>query len=636
MTFRNRASVSTRCASAGRVTASLLLSFLAFAPTPTSAYRGSSHDFNEDLILPPGPAVPSQPEIPGPAEHTFTLRHIFHHGAHRYPELHRKQDIVSSDARVLLAADDEYAEQELPTLWAKSSPNPIERLVDRRPSVVDPMVAEARVRGYAAVLDASAWTLDHVSSPDITNKATVLSMAMMAANAYVENESGADWEEVGGPFNRSSDFGWQLDGLRGHVYSDQTNSTVVIGLKGTSVAVFDGEGTTTNDKVNDNLFFSCCCAQQGQWTWHQVCDCATDTYSCNNTCVVQALREENRYYQAARELYSNVTELYPEAQVWLTGHSLGGAVTSMLGLTYGLPVVTFEAVPEALPASRLGLPVPPGSDPSAPQTRENTGSFHFGHTADPIFIGTCNGATATCSYAGYAMESACHSGRECVYDVVADKGWRVGIGTHKIRSVIHDVIMKYDDVPKCEFTPECRDCAQWKMYESNGTETTTTSTATTSTRTRTRTATCETPGWWGCLDQSTTNTATTTTSSSLSSSTSTCETPGWFWCKDKTTTTTDVTTTRPLTTTSATATTTTCKTPGRFWGCQDEVTATSSLAGSITQPPPITSAPTLMPTETASSPPDEPKKCQHRNWFGFCKDWRREGEKNEGFTLDEM
>ncbi|KAG4218448.1 hypothetical protein PC116_g33072 [Phytophthora cactorum] len=94
------------------------------------------------------------------------------------------------------------------------------------------------------------------------------------------------------------------------------------------------------------------------------------------------------------------------------------------------------------------------------------------------------------------MESACHTGYECTYDTVADHGWRVGIGTHKIRSVINDVIRKYDDVPECKLTPDCRDCANWKMYESNSTDGTTTSSSTTTTKTRTRTATCQTPGWY--------------------------------------------------------------------------------------------------------------------------------------------
>lgn len=524
---------------------------------------------------------------------------------------------------MLLAAEDGFDVLEVPILKAKSNAISIERLVDRRPSVVDPMVAEARQRGFAAVLDSSAWTVDEVSSPNITDKDTVITLAMMTANAYVEDETQPDWEDIGPVFNRSADFGWQTDGLRGHVFADETNSTIVIGLKGTSIAVFDGEGTTTNDKVNDNLFFSCCCAQQGQWTWHQVCDCATDTYSCNSTCVTKSLREENRYYAAARELYSNVTELYPEASVWLAGHSLGGSVTALLGLTYGLPVVTFEAVPEALAASRLGLPIPPGSDPNYPQKREYTGAYHFGHTADPIYIGTCNGATASCSFAGYALESACHTGRECVYDVVADHGWRVGIGTHRIRSVIHDVIMKYDEVAECDYTPECRDCDPWKFYESNGTETTTTSSFSTSTRTRTRTSTCETPGWWGCLDKTTT-TATTTTSTS---STSTCKTPGWFGCKDKTTT--ETTSTTSVTTTA----TTSCETPGRFWGCRDDATTTTDAQTGTAPTPPVTAAPTTTPTETATTTPSAGHTCRERNWFGFCKDWPSE---ETGFSPDEM
>ncbi|KAK4082495.1 hypothetical protein PCL_01681 [Purpureocillium lilacinum] len=635
------------CASAGRVTAALLLSFLA-AATPAAASADQHRLVNQDVFLPPSPGFVPRPEPPRPAEHTFTLRHIYHHGTDRHPRLHRKRDVVGRDdssPRVFLAAEDDYPEHDLTHLRAKSRPHTIERLVDRRPAVVDAMVARARHDGYAAVLDASAWTMDEVPTPDVTDKNTVLSLAYMTADAYVEDEDGADWEEVGQPFNRSVDFGWQTDGLRGHVFADETNSTIVIGLKGTTPAVFDGDGTTTNDKINDNLFFSCCCAQQGQWTWHKVCDCATGTYSCNNTCVTQELREENRYYAAARELFSNVTELYPDAVVWLTGHSLGGAVTSLLGLTYGLPAVTFEAVPEALAASRLGLPVPPGSDPKAPQTREHTGSFHFGHTADPIYIGTCNGATASCSFAGYALETACHTGRECVWDVVADKGWRVGIGTHKIRAVISDVILKYDDVPECNFTPECRDCAPWKMYESNGTESTTTSQSSTSTRTRTRTSTCKTPGWWGCLDE-TTGTATATTSSSTStstSSTSTCETPGWFWCKDKTTTTAPVVTTTSTTTATTATSTSTCETPGKFWGCWDPAESTSGTAqpGTMTTitPPRVTATATGTSEQAAETPgtrgaPSGAQPCRHRSWTGACKD--RTLAKGGRFSPDEI
>jgi lipase ATG15 len=566
-------------------------------------------------------------------------------------------DVTDREAEVWLAAEDDYGQHTIPPLKAKSHALTIERLVDRRPSVVDPMVAMSRQRGYVSVLSPDAWTMDDIPGPNITDKDTVLSMALMAANAYVQKPGQPDWEDIGKTFNRSADFGWEGDGLRGHVWADENNSTIVIGLKGTSPAVFDGDGTTTNDKVNDNLFFSCCCGQQAPWTVRPVCDCATGTFSCNNTCVTQALRDENRYYQAARELYANVTELYPDSNVWLTGHSLGGAVSSMLGLTYGVPAVTFEAVPEALPVRRLGLPVPPGADPEAPQTRKFTGAFHVGHTADPVYIGTCNGVTASCSFGGYALETACHTGYECVYDVVADKGWRVGIGTHKIRIVIEDVLKAYDGVPECKLTPECRDCANWKMYESNGT-TTTTSSSSSSTKTRTRTETCKTPGWWGCLDETTTTgTSSTTSTTTSTTTTTTCETPGWFGCKDRTTTTLPVTSPSAVLPTATTATststssstsksatpTTTCETPGKFWGCKDEPTSTAkttttcetpgkvwgcydgpsttSLAHTITSAP-VTPTSTPAPTSGSAAYPT----CLRRNWFGICQEWDSEGQ----------
>lgn len=68
--------------------------------------------------------------------------------------------------------------------------------------------------------------------------------------------------------------------------------------------------------------------------------------------------------------------MYPNANIWLigadniglnlyymltwhcTGHSLGGALASLLGSTFGAPVVAFEAPGERMAASRLHLPMP--------------------------------------------------------------------------------------------------------------------------------------------------------------------------------------------------------------------------------------------------------------------------------------
>lgn len=466
----------------------------------------------------------------------------------------------------------------------------------------------------------------------------------MTANDYIRIPGSTDWENVRGRFNYSSSFGWRGNALRGHVYSDATNQTVIISLKGTSPALFDGSGTTTQDKENDNLFFSCCCGQGGSFLWRQVCDCEKATYSANLTCIIEAMFDENRYYAAAIELYYNVTTLYPDSNVWLTGHSLGGAMTSLLGLTFGLPVVTFEAIPEALPAARLGLPSPPGYDPRLPQSRQYTGAFHFGHTADPVYMGTCNGINSFCTWGGYALETACHTGQMCTYDTVADKGWSVSLTTHSIKPVIADVLEAYEDLPGCAPEEECVDCLLWKFFRSNGSEgiTTTTTSTTTSTTTKGRTSTCKTPGWWGCLDETTTTTTTTssptapigttatTTSTHTSSTPSTspitsyCETPGLFWgCWDEPTT-------KPSkhhpSSPSPTAmpSTSHCKTPGFFWGCWDEPTTTSSII--ITSPSPSPTASATITPPALTKPPVSPSfipsstHCETPGIFWGCWD----------------
>ncbi|KAI9853454.1 MAG: putative lipase atg15 [Vezdaea acicularis] len=611
--------LSSLCSSPGKVTARLLLSFLALSSSSTVASKHSTPGIEDPQI----PRISTEAVIPSgessdpfAREHEFTLRHIFHHGTYRHPNLHKRLD-VQPDTVLRVSVDDGVEEKAPSVLRARSRRTSIERLVDRRPSYIEPLMA-ARRQGEVYSLSPPAWTIDEVAGPNASDKETVLTFAIAAGNAYVMEPGTGEWDDVGGGLNYSESFGWEGDGLRGHIFVDKDNTTVLMALKGTSPAVWDGAETTTNDKVNDNLFFSCCCAQQGHYTWKQVCDCYSTTYTCNSTCLGQSLRDENRYYHAAKELYSNVTERYPNSTIWLAGHSLGGSVSSLLGLTYGLPVIAFQAPAEALAATRLGLFSPPGSDPMFPQKRNDTGIHHFGHTADPIFMGTCNGVTSACSLGGYAMETQCHTGNVCIYDTVEDKGWRVGVGTHRIQSVIHDVIRAYDDLPECTRDTECVDCFNWKFFESHSSDSTSSTSSTTST-TRTRTTTCKTPGWWGCLDESTTTTATsTTTTSSTASTTSTttCKTPGWFGCNDPTPT---IKTSKPAGTVSPTSTwtdapaTSSCHSKGWFGGCLDS--STTSLAHSIT------TAPTAPTTPVSTSRSSLTHTCTSKAWFGLvCLD----------------
>jgi lipase ATG15 len=630
----------------------LALSPLAVAPA-AAARRQSPQDA---LLLPPIPIDTA----PRPSQqHEFTLRHILHKGSHQYPNLFRKVDItpgLSLDHIQDGDEDPDYVTTVLSTdsYRTNSAPMTIERLADRRRSTIDRLLEAGQMRGEAVSLPASAWSMDDMDAPNITDKETILSLARMASNAYILKPRTGDWVDVGGGFNYTEDFGWESDGLRGHIFADTKNKTVVIGLKGTSPAVFDGADTTGNDKLNDNLFGSCCCGQGGQALWKQVCDCQTSAYTCNSTCLVKNLRNKAHYYQAAQELYHNVTELYPNADIWLTGHSLGGVVTSLLGLTFGLPTVTFETFPEALAASRLGLPTPPGYHIGNHKERPHTGIYHFGHTADPIYDGTCNTAFSGCTIGGYAFQGKCHTGSECTYDTVTDFGWRQGVGNHKIGVIIHDVIAKYDAVPKCVQQEDCMDCFEWKFFESNGTETTTSSSSAKSTSmTRTRTETCKTPGWWGCLDETSSITVPVTTTETIT--TTTCLSPGWFGCKDEITTTETTTITSSIatpapaptvTTTSTiapssssssvathTTSSTTCKSAGWF-GCHDSTTSTKKSATSTLVSDTSTASHECTSkewfgficvdpsaTESKPKPTSSHKKCLRRNYVGKCKEW---------------
>ncbi|RPD55704.1 alpha/beta-hydrolase [Lentinus tigrinus ALCF2SS1-7] len=310
------------------------------------------------------------------------------------------------------------------------------------------------------------WDTTEVDGPDVQDREALLLLAKIANNAYTA--SGAkDWYDIGPDWNNSYPFGWEpdADGFRGHVFATPDNSTVIVSVKGTSIfwPVGGGGPTQRKDKLNDNLLFSCCCARVGP-TWSTVCGCYEGGYKCDQDCLEKSLAEESLFYSVGINLYNNVTYMYPNANIWMIGHSLGGALASLVGITFGVPVVAFEAPAERLAASRLHLPSPPS-------THHVT---HVYNTADPIPMGTCTGVSSTCAIVGVALETRCHLGQVIRYDTVTKLGWSANIIHHGIQAVVDGVLSRDDinwgekdgenrTVPALTIEDDCVDCFNWEF-----------------------------------------------------------------------------------------------------------------------------------------------------------------------------
>ncbi|OBZ69210.1 putative lipase ATG15 [Grifola frondosa] len=309
------------------------------------------------------------------------------------------------------------------------------------------------------------WDQVEVTGPDIEDKYTLAQLARISGNAYALPEA-KNWYDIDPTWNNSFPFGWEdaTDGFRGHVFVSPSNSTVILSIKGTTL-----QGPTSRkDKFNDNLLFSCCCARVDfSWIFSTVCGCYSGSWKCDRGCLSDALIQDSLFYSVGVGLINNLTSLYPSSDIWLVGHSLGGALASLLATTFGLPAVAFESPGERVAAQRLHLPMPPDGD--SPVT-------HVYHNADPIPQGACTGVGSPCVHAGFALETRCHLGKSIVYDTVGKLGWKVDVRRHVIKDVITKVLEVEPeggwetgedglelDVPIAREEVDCVDCFKWEF-----------------------------------------------------------------------------------------------------------------------------------------------------------------------------
>ncbi|CDH57264.1 atg15p [Lichtheimia corymbifera JMRC:FSU:9682] len=297
------------------------------------------------------------------------------------------------------------------------------------------------------------YYLTHGMLPDISHKASVLALAMMARNAYHDKiDDRGDWYDLGAPWNLNESFGWESDGIRGHVFGNRDKSIFIISIKGSS----SGK-TRHNDSVNEKLLFSCCCGNEDHSEQQPTCDCKMNENACDNHCLENRIKGSEFYYDMAMRIYKDISDRHPQSTIWLTGHSLGGAVASLVGQTFLVPIVSFGIPGDQFAARKLHLPHAPGLPLPV---------WHYGHTADPIFAGKCSNVDGGCR--DYIAETQCHTGKVCEWDTVKDKGWDASLRHHQIEHMIEYLLKDEESsLPECKpENKECSDCGQWKYVDS--------------------------------------------------------------------------------------------------------------------------------------------------------------------------
>lgn len=298
---------------------------------------------------------------------------------------------------------------------------------------------------------------------------TIRDFAEMSHNVYYHIGS-KSWINV--TLNNVYDISVSNDTVKSYLFTNEVKDTAVIAFKGTSVywvsnsqSPFNNDikenlysdsmcalSTATNDKYNDNLFFSCCFYKQSNL--FEKCKCESDTLieqSCCKNCYKDTKKYDLNYINMIDDVIQRSRDIidFDRIKVYFTGHSLGGMLASIASRIYNKPAVTFETPGDKHYIDLVNM-------------NQNNQVFHFGHNADPIFTGNCG---RTCSMVGYNIDTKCHTGYTCLYDAKGKLGYSESILNHRIEYIVKKVIPNWEnDIPECKLNTECSECEQW-IYE---------------------------------------------------------------------------------------------------------------------------------------------------------------------------
>lgn len=291
------------------------------------------------------------------------------------------------------------------------------------------------------------------------NYNTIENTMLMSYYAYTQG-TWSNWEKI--MYNLTDDVSIGPHDIKAFLFSDKDKIHNIIAIKGTSL--FDiFNSTVEHDKVNDNLFFSCCFYKQSRKfkdycpTEDNIHNSTTtfkpNKYECKKSCYLNILNMNN-YITMLPIIIDNINKVIDSktSNIYFTGHSLGGFLAMFLGLKYNKQVITYGS-----PGGKHFLNLL-----NINYDKKDNRIYHFGHTADSIMNGECGNI---CKLIGYNIETKCQIGNSCIYDSKKKLGLSKSIITHKLDYIIKYILPEWKlDFPSCHYNPICNEnCDKWSF-----------------------------------------------------------------------------------------------------------------------------------------------------------------------------
>lgn len=286
---------------------------------------------------------------------------------------------------------------------------------------------------------------------------TIKNMMIMSYDAYF-NIDDSQWDKTEyNPINITID----PNAIKGYLFTDESGKINIISIKGTSINFLPmfidriSNSTVSNDKFNDNLYFSCCFYKENNIFTEYLNNCTLnndeDKLDCSKKCYKESLNFNLNYINSLNMIINNIKKIidFDNTNVIFTGHSLGGFIASILGIQYNKQVITIDSPGTKHYIELIGLDY------------KSSNVYNFGHTADSVMHGDCK---TLCKTWGYNIETECHIGNTCIYDSKKKLGYFDGIRYHQLKWIIDYILPHWeDDFPECIYNKPCieRNCKNW-------------------------------------------------------------------------------------------------------------------------------------------------------------------------------